>query len=178
MIIGFCGYARSGKDTCANILSSLHKNHRIMKCSFADSLRGLAYDINSFIPESKMFYRDMIDTLGYEDSKTMPGVRDYLVRIGEGARMNISPDVWIMSLDYKIRNSDYDIYIICDVRYPNEVDYILSKGGTVIYLDRPGVGPANEVEANSIREILEMDRVIKIRNIDYDSTEQALKCIL
>ena len=41
--------------------------------------------------------------------------------------------------------------VITDVRYPNECRWIRGLGGKVVFLNRPGVVPANEEEAGSIQ---------------------------
>jgi hypothetical protein len=43
--------------------------------------------------------------------------------------------------------------VVTDVRYKNEVAAILARGGKVVRLHRPGLGPANREEERSIAEI-------------------------
>jgi hypothetical protein len=86
-------------------------------------------------------------------------VRDLLQRLGtEAMRDGLHKNVWVNALmaDYKIHpehfndiangreNGDgYPNWIITDTRFPNEAQAIKDKGGMVIKVDRPGVGPVN-----------------------------------
>jgi hypothetical protein len=45
-------------------------------------------------------------------------------------------------------------WVITDVRYLNEATWIESLGGRVFWVIRPGHGPANSEEAQSIQEII------------------------
>lgn len=180
MIVGFCGYARSGKDTCANIILN-NSDIRVskMKLGFADSLRDFAYELNVFFPELNKSYREILQEYGYEKSKEMfPCIRKHLVSIGNGARLNISPKIWVSSVKHKIRENPAGLHLITDVRYPNEVEFILSNGGIVIYIYRPGISPANEVEERSIQEILLKYQIYQIENDDIRNLEKKLLNIL
>lgn len=180
MIIGFCGYAQSGKDTCANLLLNRKDNIFKLKFAFADSLRDFAYELNSYLPEMEMRYQEVIDTHGYEKAKTtFPCVRKYLVSIGNGARINIGPKIWINSVKHKIKTNPAQLHLITDVRYPNEVEFILSHGGIVIYITRPGIKAANEVEEKSIQEILVRYQISKVENLgNFTHLENQLDNIL
>ena len=84
-------------------------------------------------------------------------VRDLLQRLGtEAMRDGLHPDVWVNALmsDYRpgifsgyIGDTRRDIpesnWIITDTRFLNEAQAIKDKGGMVIKVDRPGVGPVN-----------------------------------
>lgn len=154
LIIGFCGYARCGKDTACNYL--IQNNSKTTKIySFADSLRDFAFHLDSYLPEMKMYYRDVIDSYGYEEAKDrFPAFRRHLVRIGNGARETISKDIWLNAVKEKIANDDVELALIKDVRYFNEADFIIRNGGIVIYIDRKDIMPANSTEEKSIQEIL------------------------
>lgn len=60
--------------------------------------------------------------------------REILQKIGEGLRKEINPDVWIKALfsTYTEKSN----WIITDVRYKNEADYIKEKGGYLIRVNR------------------------------------------
>lgn len=180
MIVGFCGYARSGKDTCANlVLNNSDIQVSKIKLGFADSLRDFAYELNTFFPELGKSYRDIIQEYGYEIAKeNFPCIRRHLVSIGNGARLNISPKIWVSSVKHKIRETPAGLHLITDVRYANEVDFILSKGGIIVYISRPGLNAANEVEARSIQEILSKYPVYHIENDDLGNLEKKLLYIL
>jgi hypothetical protein len=86
-------------------------------------------------------------------------VRDLLQILGtEAMRDGLHKNVWVNALmaDYKIHSEHfndiangretgdgYPNWIITDTRFPNEAQAIKDKGGMVIKVDRPGVGPVN-----------------------------------
>jgi hypothetical protein len=89
----------------------------------------------------------------YEEPMT---VRDLLQRLGtEAMREGLHTNVWVNALmaDYKPGSFYPDVpaedhaklpnWIITDTRFPNEAQAIKDKGGMVIKVDRPGVGPVN-----------------------------------
>ena len=86
-------------------------------------------------------------------------VRDLLQKLGtEAMREGLHRNVWVNALmaDYtptQVQWSDGPVggyedgpmpnWIITDTRFPNEAQAIKDKGGIVIKVDRPGVGPVN-----------------------------------
>jgi len=89
----------------------------------------------------------------YEEPMT---VRDLLQILGtEAMREGLHTNVWVNALmaDYKPGPFYPDVsaedhaklpnWIITDTRFPNEAQAIKDKGGMVIKVDRPGVGPVN-----------------------------------
>ena len=83
-------------------------------------------------------------------------VRDLIQRLGtEAMRDGLHKNVWVNALmaDYKPGPFYPDVpaedhaklpnWIITDTRFPNEAQAIKDKGGMVIKVDRPGVGPVN-----------------------------------
>jgi hypothetical protein len=92
-------------------------------------------------------------SLGHEWGMT---VRDLLQKLGtEAMREGLHTNVWVNALmaDYKPGPFYPDVpaedhaklpnWIITDTRFPNEAQAIKDKGGMVIKVDRPGVGPVN-----------------------------------
>jgi hypothetical protein len=83
-------------------------------------------------------------------------VRDLLQKLGtEAMRDGLHTNVWVNALmsDYKPGpfypevpaedHAEFPNWIITDTRFPNEAQAIKDKGGMVIKVDRPGVGPVN-----------------------------------
>jgi len=62
--------------------------------------------------------------------------------------------------------------VITDVRYLNEVQWIIENGGVVYRIVRPGYGPANTEEASSFRAI-EMSG-FRFPRVDNCSTPEEL----
>lgn len=92
-LIGLCGYAGSGKDTVARIL---REDYDFEQFAFADGVRELLYEINPYLVSVGKTYREVLTIYGYERAKrTYSEIRDWLVRIGQGARNAIGEDVWV-----------------------------------------------------------------------------------
>jgi hypothetical protein len=136
----------------------------------------MATSLNVYFPEIEMRYNDVVTQYGYETAKMQfPCVRAHLVALGHGARTAIKSSIWIDAVENAIQRSPAQMAIISDVRYQNEVNFILNNNGIVIYLDRPEVQPANETEAVSIKEILATGSVTVVHNDrDLDALEDIL----
>ena len=80
--------------------------------------------------------------------------RQLLVGWGD-ARRKIQSDYQIEQVANQIAylGSAINNFIVTDVRYRNEAEWIKSMGGQLILVTRPGLVPANETEAVSISEI-------------------------
>ena len=135
MIVGICGLIGSGKGTVADILQN---NYNFRKVSFADSLKDAVasvfcwprYLLEGNTVESRE-WREQVDTW-WADKLNMPGLtpRIVLQKWGtEVCRESFHNDVWIRSLEYKLR--DDRNYVIPDMRIPNEIDMISRMGGQV-----------------------------------------------
>lgn len=133
MLIGLGHSARVGKDTVGGLLA---QDHGFITVAFADALRSVAYD-------SREDVRDLVDVLGWDVAKTEhPWVRDYLIALGNACRSHIGSGVWI---DAVLRDDHAQDLVITDVRYPNEAEAILARGGYVYRVTRPGVEPLPNV---------------------------------
>lgn len=152
-LIGFCGYARSGKDTAAKALIDLGW----MRVAFADALKAdVAYAIQRSF--SVIGGGALCETL-IEDHKEE--FRPLLVEYGRAMR-RVRASYWIDRLmrhvagaqDLRKRFGEPEHkFVITDVRYQNEVDAIHAAGGKVIMILRSGVLPANAEEADSFSRV-------------------------
>lgn len=81
-------------------------------------------------------------------------VRDFLQKLGtEGLRDGLHVNTWVNALmaDYKCVPADqvpggWDCpnWLVTDTRFPNEASAIKDKGGILLKVTRPGVGPIND----------------------------------
>ena len=146
MIIGFVGFIGSGKDTAADYLVNFHEFRRD---SFANTLKDavaavFGWDRTMLEGRTKMAreWREQVDPWWAERLK-MPNLtpRWILQYWGtEVCRKAFHDDIWIASLESKLRNSKDNI-VISDVRFPNEIKAIHNAGGKVIRIKR---GPEPE----------------------------------
>ena len=140
MIIGVCGFIGSGKDTVADYLVNFHGFRRE---SFANSLKDAV---------SAVFGWDRTMLEGRtKQAREWREQRDewWSARLGrditprwilqywgtEVCRRAFHDDIWIASLENKLRNSTDDI-VISDCRFPNEIKSIKDAGGIVVRVIR------------------------------------------
>ena len=139
MIIGVVGFIGSGKGTAADILVNKHNFHKL---SFADTVKdataaifGWPRNLLEGDTDESRAWREAKDEwwsekFGYDISPRLA-----LQMMGtEAGRDVFHPDLWIHSLERKMEM--YPNVVIADVRFPNEIDFIQSKGGFVIRVKR------------------------------------------
>ena len=136
-IIGLNGYAGSGKDAVA---AYLVEHHDFARVAFADPIKKILYDMNPFIildGEDVYTLQELVDRDGWDETKSIPEVRDLLQRLGVAAREHIYEDVWIDVAFEKIK--DASRCVVTDCRFINEVDMISDLNGGIVRVMRPGV---------------------------------------
>lgn len=152
MIIGASGYARSGKDSLADILV---EDYGFKKKSFADTLRECAYALNPVVGVEvyksdvefvePLHLQQAIDRWGWQGYKETiygPEIRRLLQRLGtEAGRLILGDNIWVDATLKDVK--DEDNIVIADMRFPNEQEAIEARGGITIRINRPGIEPAN-----------------------------------
>lgn len=146
MIIGICGFIGSGKDTVADYLTNFHEFRRE---SFANSLKDavaqvFGWDRTMLEGRTKQAreWREQVDPW-WADRLKMPELtpRWVLQHWGtEVCRHGFHDDIWIASLENKLRHSQDDV-VISDCRFPNEIAAIKRANGLVVRVVR---GPEPE----------------------------------
>ncbi len=141
MIIGICGFIGSGKDTVADYLVNFHEFRRE---SFASTLKDavsavFGWDRTLLEGRTKEAreWREQVDPW-WAERLDMPTLtpRWVLQYWGtEVCRKAFHDDIWIASLENKLRNSK-DHVVISDCRFPNEISSIKNAGGKIIWVKR------------------------------------------
>jgi hypothetical protein len=141
MIIGVCGFIGSGKDTIADYLTNFHGFRRE---SFANSLKDavsavFGWDRTMLEGRTKHAreWREQVDPW-WAERLNMPELTPrYILQYWgtEVCRNGFHDDMWIASLENKLRTSKDDI-VISDCRFPNEIKSIKAAGGIVIRVKR------------------------------------------
>lgn len=172
LLIGLTGRARSGKSTAAEHLIG---SYLLEHYAFADPLRDGLMSI---------FNLDPTDFEG--DRKEQPlawlgrSPRELMQSMGtEWARNTVHPDVWVklaeQNLDYMTNALSPVIgFVISDVRFENEADFIRKRGGTVIHISRRDAQAVNPhiseagVELNFNDQTLRNDGTVEefLRSLD------------
>jgi hypothetical protein len=141
MIIGICGFIGSGKDTVADYLVNFHEFRRE---SFANTLKDavssvFGWDRTMLEGRTKEAreWREQVDPW-WAERLAMPTLtpRWVLQYWGtEVCRRGFHDDIWIASLENKLRTSK-DSVVISDCRFPNEIASIKNTGGKIIWVQR------------------------------------------
>ena len=156
-LIGIAGVARSGKDTVARFICDFGYERK----GFADPLKAILYALNPTIRvhEGHARLAECVDTFGWEGAKSHDEVRRLLQRLGtEGGRRNLGEDIWVETL---LRSPSSGRIVISDCRFLNEVEAIRSRGGVVVKVERPGVGPLNSHPSETALSDVEFDLVVR-----------------
>jgi hypothetical protein len=140
MIIGFVGFIGSGKDTAADYLVNFHEFRRD---SFANTLKdavSAVFGWDRVLLEGRTKqardWREQKDIWWSERLGRDITPRWVLQYWGtEVCRQGFHDDIWIASLENKMRRTTDNI-VISDVRFPNEIKAIHNAGGTVIRVKR------------------------------------------
>ena len=140
-IIGICGFIGSGKDTAADYLVNFHEFRRD---SFAATLKDavaavFGWDRELLEGRTKQAreWREQVDPW-WAERLNMPELTPRLVLQlwgTEVCRRSFHDDIWIASLESRLRNSK-DSIVISDCRFPNEIRAIKEAGGKVVWVQR------------------------------------------
>lgn len=146
MIIGICGFIGSGKDTVADYLVNFHEFRRD---SFAATLKDavaavFGWDRELLEGRTKQAreWREQVDPWWAERLNIPTLTPRWVLQYWgtEVCRKGFNDDIWIASLENKVRKSKDNI-VISDCRFPNEIKAIKAQGGNVYWVQR---GPLPE----------------------------------
>jgi hypothetical protein len=140
MIIGVCGFIGTGKDTIADYLVNIHQFRRE---SFANTLKDAVSSVFGWNREllegrtkSSRAWREQRDEW-WSNRLGMDITPRWVLQYWgtEVARKSFHDDIWIASLENKLRNIQDDV-VISDCRFPNEISAIKNAGGIVVRVVR------------------------------------------
>jgi len=158
-IISFSGRKQSGKSTAGEYIEQLIKQNFLnISCklySFADPLKqdicinllGLTYEQCYGTDEDKNTFTDIKwnSIPGYDGDHFMTA-REVMEVVGTKIFRKIKNNVWVDATINKIKKEGYDLAIVLDNRFPNEVDSVLDNHGFVIRLTRNPFNSNSEPE--------------------------------
>jgi hypothetical protein len=141
MIIGICGLIGAGKDTAADYLVN---DHEFRRESFANTLKDAVAQVFGWDrtllegrTKEARAWREEVDAW-WAKRLNMPNLTPRLMLQlwgTEVCRKGFHDDIWIASLENKLRTSRDDV-VISDCRFPNEIQAIKQQGGLVIRVVR------------------------------------------
>ena len=160
-LVGLMGYARSGKNTAAQVLTNQGWTQR----AFADALREMLYvldpiveldwsDKSSDLPGVRRL-QCMVDCTDWDVAKSNPEVRRLMQVLGTECVRTFDTRFWVNILRANlVDDAVHGVpgVVVTDVRFQNEVDFIRAEGGKLIWIDKPGVGPLNDHESEAMTE--------------------------
>ncbi len=142
-IIAIQGFIGSGKDTLANIL--LEKYENSVKLSFASTLKdiiSIVFGWNRELLEGETqesrHWREEIDEW-WSQKLNIPHLTPRWILQNWGTdvlRGHFHPDIWLASLENKIRFMNKDVIIITDCRFENEINCLRKLGAKFIRIKR------------------------------------------
>jgi hypothetical protein len=141
MIIGFVGLIGAGKDTAADYLVNTHGFRRD---SFANTLKDAVAHVFGWdrtLLEGRTSearnWREQVDPWWAERLQMSNLTPRWVLQYWgtDVLRINFHDDIWIASLENKMRKTRDNI-VISDVRFPNEIKAIHNAGGQVIRVKR------------------------------------------
>lgn len=148
ILIAFCGFKRSGKDSCASAIKNILEN----EFKYAVNVEKLT--IESFACHLKNIIKEIfgIDESEVEDKeKKIPFTKKYLgeecsyrelmIKIGDGIRELVNQNVWTFAKENTLHKSARatkqgdNVFIIPDVRYRSEYKLLkkMRKNGWEVY---------------------------------------------
>lgn len=155
MLIGLMGPAGCGKSTVASYLEHLHSFEVV---AFADPLvnmlASLLTDCNvgtHWMTERHL--KEQPTPIGYS-------YRHLAQTLGtEWGRNTLHPDFWVRVAELRVNRLHQDgaDVVLPDVRFPNEAEFVRSRGGLLVRIVRPGVETVREHESEAHQASLQPD---------------------
>lgn len=169
MLIGLTGLARSGKDSAANILV---QEFGFFQTFFAKALKeGVGRMLR--LSEDQL-YGDLKEVT---DPFWGKSPRELLQFIGtELMRQQFDQDVWMKVVEREISQIPDLDWVVSDVRFLNEAEFIRQNGGYIIKLVRKGSGASNGIEKHPSE--VEMDLIRPDFTIDNNGSFSDLRARL
>ncbi len=141
MIIGLTGFIGSGKDTVANMLCELGAT----QVSFASPVKDVCASVFGW--DREQLEGDTIESRDFRETPDIfwtrkLGIDNFTPRLAlqligtDIMRNHFNADIWISSLEYRLRKSTNDIIVVSDARFQNELNLVKSMGGKVLTVVR------------------------------------------
>jgi hypothetical protein len=181
MLFTLSGCKRSGKDTCFHILKNEweSKGYTVAQFAFADALREVCSIVFGYTDEH--FQDDL-----FKESFPSPVLgsewtpRRALQFVGTDLfRAQVDADVWVRVGIQRVRSllSKFDVVIVTDARFENELRALKELGSLLVFIARPSHMPrvctheserfVQELEENFVYA-RESDSALYLKNAVFD----------
>ncbi|MEU4568652.1 hypothetical protein [Micromonospora sp. NPDC023956] len=148
-IVGLIGRKRVGKDTVA---ARLVQTHGYRRHAFADKLRDAALALDPIVVGWQgitIRLSEVVRAVGWEVAKDkIPEVRRTLQNYGVAIRA-MDEDFWVRPVLSSIAADLTTPAVVTDVRFPNEARAIVSAGGVLVRVVRPGLDESDTHESET-----------------------------
>lgn len=168
-VIGITGFKRSGKDTVGEYLCN---KHGYIRLGFADSLKQACKCIFS-LTDDQLYgdtEKEKVDEYwGHSARELLQKVGTELFRekLPEVCP-NVGHNVWIKSVErqmftlYMSNPEKYNKFVITDVRFPNECDFVRNMNGLMLRVNR------FEFNFDDLDKLHASERYIPLIDVDCD----------
>lgn len=162
-LIGLVGYADTGKDT---VRQQLEQEHHFVGLAFADPIRQMLRTLftSNGIDEKYMDEREFKEATIGELLTTHPiSYRQMAQTLGTEWGRSLSPDFWTCMAGAYIadqRQHGERLFVISDVRFVNEAQWIKNAGGELWRIHRPSATPVRPHSSETEIEHISADVLI------------------
>lgn len=127
LLLGFGHKANQGKDTAGEAIVNYFATKREQQ---------LKHGLKPTIPEARIFkFAAALYKVCREEYGMVGKDAPLLQKVGEGRRNQFGLNYWIDQLEASMRGFE-GIAVLTDVRYFNEADWVKSKGGVTVKVER------------------------------------------
>jgi len=159
-IIGLGHRRRVGKDTLGNLIvqDCLSYGISATRVAFGDKVKSIAFELYSW---AGLQAGEYYDSHPEDREVALPAIgmspREIWIEVGCKLR-EVYPETWLEAAFAKAK--DFEVLIVTDVRFPNEVDAIRDRGGEVIKVERPGIKPSHDQADSALASFDEWDAIV------------------
>ena len=151
-LIGISGKMGSGKDTLYSIISNRFPGYENKKFAYKVKLTACMLTGLPMLVFEKPMYKN------YPLSDWGMTVREFLQKLGTDCiRKQLHPNAWVKALFADF--TEESLWVITDVRFPNEAQAIIDRGGILIRVVRDGI-PTSDHESETALDNWEFEHVI------------------
>ena len=180
-IVGFMGAAGSGKSSAASFVA---QQYGFTQYSMAQPLKSM---IRMLLIEAAYSHMEAHNRMMDRTWKEAPmeelsgkTLRHAMQTLGtEWGRTQMHPDFWVNFFKMRLDRFPYNNFVLDDIRFQNEADFIKAQGGLTIGIYRPdGGAKLGALEAKHVSEELPEPMVWLENDADLGSLLLTVRQIL
>jgi len=157
-VFGLCGFAGSGKNTAASLLLQHTDGHAY---SFAAALKngiaaifGWPREMLEGDTDSSRIWRDQVDEYWSRAFERSVTPRMVLQEVGTEVFRKYWPNIWVAAAARQMQ-SKHETAVFTDTRFGNEMSWINSQNGVLIWVYRPEMLHLSAATANMVRRLVD-----------------------